>query len=184
MKAFLLIILVFNFSSCGKKGVIMDPTSMGIVDSLKIKSEASVVKEVSEQICIDELLKSEMSDKEEIKRVITDTDISYCNGMRVRLKVFKMKDKKLRVYGLAESTSGKRSCLRGGRDFKKNVTLGTNYEGTLIGDGIKISLGGHEYTTSNKLVQVKRGNVYFNDTSFKGDMGFFENNELVCTSRP
>ena len=183
MKASLLIVIILALSSCGKKGVVMEPTSMGIVDSLKTKSEAIVVKEVSEQVCIDDLLKTEMNEKEKIRRVLTNTDISYCNGMRVRLKVFKMKDGNLRVYGMADSSSGKRTCLRDGADFKRKSILG-NYEGSLIGDGIKISLSGHEYTSDNEIIKRKGSNLYFEDQSFKGDMGFFENNELVCTSMP
>ena len=54
------------------------------------------------------------------------------------------------------------------------------------GDGIKISLGGHEYTKEQKLMKnagFKDKFVNFEETSFAGDMGFFENNELKCWSK-
>lgn len=181
MKAFLIIILVFGLSACGKKGVVMEPSSMGIVDALTFKKDFTTVKIVNEQVCIDDLLESEINEKEYVKRVITDADISYCDGLRVRMKVYKMNDGKLRVYGFALSTSGKSSCLRDGKDFNKVFFLG--YEGTLKGDGINISLGGHSYTPSKTLIKSEKrrsGYVNFNVASFKGEMGFFENNKLVC----
>lgn len=181
MKALLLILLVLSISACGKKGVVMEPSSMGIVDSLTGKKDFDITKVVNEQVCIDDLLKSEMGEKEYIKKVITDTDVSYCNGLRVRLKVFKMNGGKLRVYGFAESSSGKSSCLRDGSDFNKVFLLG--YEGTLNGDGIKISLGGHLYTAEKKLIKSDRRKtkyVDFDVASFEGEMGFFENNDLKC----
>lgn len=181
MKALLLILLVLAVSSCGKKGVVMEPSSMGIVDSLTGKKDFDITKVVNEQACIDDLLKSEMNEKEFIKKVVTDTDINYCNGLRVRLKVFKMNEGKLRVYGFAESSSGKSTCLRDGSDFNKVFLRG--YEGTLNGDGIKISLGGHLYTAEKKLIKSDRRKtkyVSFDVASFEGEMGFFENNDLKC----
>ena len=181
MKTFLLIILVLGLSSCGKNGVVMEPTSMGIVDSLTYKKDFTSVKIVNEQVCIDDLLETEINEKEYVKKVITDTDISYCDGLRVRLKVFKMNDGRLRVYGFASSKSGKNSCLRDGKDFNKVFFLG--YEGSLKGDGINISLGGHSYTPAKTLIKSekhKSGYVKYDVASFKGEMGFFENNKLVC----
>jgi hypothetical protein len=181
MKNLLLILFILSVSSCGKKGVVMEPSSMGIVDSLTGKKDFDTTEIVNEQTCIDDILKSELSEKEYIKNVITDADINYCNGLRVRLKVFKMNAGKLRVYGFAESSSGKSSCLRDGSDFNKVIILG--YEGTLHGDGIKISLGGHLYTAEKKLIKSGRRKtkyVDFDVASFKGEMGFYENNDLKC----
>lgn len=181
MQNFLLIILIFSISSCGRKGVVMEPSSMGIVDSLVSKKDIINIKEVNDKVCIDDILKIEMNEKESIKKVITDTDVIYCNGLRVRLKVFKMNASKLRVYGFAESSSGKSSCLRDGSDFKNYLYFG--HTGTLTGDGIKISLGGHSYTAEKKLIksdQRKMKYVKFDIASFEGEMGFFENNNLSC----
>ena len=182
MKTFLLIILVLGLSSCGKKGVVMEPSSMGIVDALTLKKDFTTVKIVNEQVCIDDLLEAEKNKNEYVKKVMTDTDISYCNGLRVRLKVYKMNDGKLRVYGFASSTSGKNSCLRDGKDFNKVFLLG--YEGTPKGDGINISLGGHSYTPAKTLIKSNKrqsGYVGFNIASFRGEIGFFENGELTCS---
>lgn len=182
MKALLLILLVLTVSSCGKKGVVMEPSSMGIVDSLTGKKDFEIHKLINETTCIDDMLKSELGEKEQIKKVVTDTDINYCNGLRVRVKVFKISGgEKLRAYGFAESSSGKSSCLRDGSDFNKVMFLG--YEGTLNGDGIKISLGGHLYSTDKKLIKsdrLKTKFVSFDVASFSGEMGFFENSELKC----
>lgn len=185
MKAFIILTLVFAVSSCGKKGVVMEPSSIGIVDSLTAKKDFVVPKVVNEVTCIDDMMKEELNEKQSVKKVMVDTDITYCNGYRVRVKVLKITgDKKLRVYGFAESTSKKSSCLKEGSDFNKVFLRG--YEGTLNGDGIKISLGGHEYSKEQKLMKnagFKDKFVNFEETSFAGDMGFFENNELKCWSK-
>lgn len=180
MKALLILTLVLAVSSCGKKGVEMEPSSMGIVDSLTGKKDFEIPKVVNEVTCIDDMLKAELGEKEKVKKVLTDTDINYCNGLRVRLKVFKISGDKMRAYGFAESSSGKSSCLKDGSDFNKVFLRG--YEGTLHGDGIKISLGGHVYLES-KLIKTdgfKNKYVDFDVAAFSGEMGFFENNKLKC----
>lgn len=182
MKTLLILMLALAVSSCGKKGVTMEPSSMGIVDSLTGKKDFEAAKIVNEQVCIDDMIKTELNEKEYIKKVEEDADISYCNGLRVRVKIFKIKgDSKLRAYGYAQSSSGKSTCLRDGSDFDKTMFLG--YEGTLNGDGIKISLGGHMYTSEKKLIKSDRRKtkfVKFDVASFEGEMGFFEDGELKC----
>lgn len=181
MKALLILVLAISVSSCGKKGATMEPSSMGIVDSLTGKKDFEVAKVVNETTCIDDMVKAELGEKEHIKKVLEDTDINYCNGLRVRLKIFKISGDKMRAYGFAESSSGKSSCLKDGSDFNKVIFVG--YEGTLNGDGIKISLGGHLYTAEKKLIKSDRRKtkfVSFDVASFSGEMGFFENNDLKC----
>lgn len=180
MKALLILTLVFTVASCGKKGVEMEPSSMGIVDSLTGKKDFELHKIVNEVTCIDNMLKAELGEKEKVKKVLTDTDINYCNGLRVRLKIFKISGDKMRVYGFAESSSGKSSCVKDGSDFNKAFLRG--YEGTLNGDGIKISLGGHIYVDSKLMKSEgrKHRHVEFDVATFSGEMGFFENNELKC----
>lgn len=180
MKALLILTLVLSVSSCGKKGVVMEPSSMGIVDSLTGKKDFVAPKVVNEVTCIDEMLKLELGEKETVKKVLTDSDINYCNGLRVRVKIFKISGDKMRAYGFAESSSGKSSCLKDGSDFNKVFLRG--YEGTLNGDGIKISLGGHTYKDSKLIKGDNRKDKYvdFDVASFSGEMGFFENNNLKC----
>ena len=69
MKAFFIIVFVLGLSACGKKGVEMDPRT---VDALTLKKESATIKIVNEQVCIDDLLASEMNEKEYAKRVITN----------------------------------------------------------------------------------------------------------------
>lgn len=186
MKALIFLTLVLSVVSCGKKGVVEDPGSIGIVDSLSAKKDFVVPKVVNEVTCIDDILKAELSEKDKVEEVLVDTDINYCNGLRVRLKVLKIEgDKKLRAYGFAESSSGKSSCVRDGSDFNK-APLQAKYEGTLNGDGIKISLGSHKYGKDSKLEKtswLSSKYIKFEATSFDGELGFFENNELKCWSK-
>lgn len=185
MKSYFLFILVLILASCGRNDVVMEPSSMGIVESLIKREDSSLTKMITEKECIDDLLVNEMNEKEKVRKVVTDTDINFCNGSRLRLKIFKMNDTKLRVYGFAETSTGEMSCLRDGDDFKKVFLKG--HEGTLTGEGIKISLGGHLYKDNKKLIKSENRKVQyvtFKDTAFQGDIGLFVNNELLCNEAP
>ena len=178
----MLAILVFGLMliSCGKK-VSSEPKSMGIVDSLTSQKGFSSSKLIDEKTCIDDELLKDLGENEIVKKVIDNSDISFCNGLRVRLKILKMSSGDLRVYGFASSSSGKMSCLKQGTDFQRFPLLGD--QGTLVGDKIKISLGGHEYDSENKLIKSKRFKgkfVKFDMTDYSGEMGFFEGNKLKC----
>lgn len=181
MKKFIsIMILSFLIISCGKKGT-SEPGSMGIVDTLTTKKNFSSDKLVDEINCIDNVLVKELGEKDVVKKVLDDSDISFCNGLRVRVKIFKISNGELRVYGFAESTSGRKSCLRQSGDFQRFPFLGD--QGTLFGDKIKISLGGHEYTSEGKLIKSDRFKgkyVKFDMASYSGEMGFFESNKLKC----
>lgn len=175
-----IVILGLLVISCGKKGS-NEPGSMGIVDTLTTKKNFASEKVVDEKNCIDDVLIRELGEKDFVRKVVDDSDISFCNGLRVRVKILKISNGELRVYGYAESTTGKMSCLRQGGDFQRFPFLGD--QGTLIGDKIKISLGGHEYTSEGKLVKSDRFKgkfVKFDMASYSGEMGFFENNKLKC----
>lgn len=172
--------LGFLVISCGKKGS-TEPNSMGIVDTLSTKKNFSSEKIIDDKNCIDEALLKELSDNETVKKIVDDSDISFCNGLRVRVKAFKISDGEIRVYGYAISTTGKMSCLKQSGDYQRFPFLGA--QGTLFGDKIKISLGGHEYNSEAKLVKsnrLKAKFVKFDMTSYSGEMGFFENNKLKC----
>ncbi len=181
MKVLLIILIALSVSSCGKKSVSMDPASMGIVDSLVGRKGVFAEKIISDETCIDEVLKLELGTKETIKKELSDSDITYCNGLRVRVKVVKLSNGVIKALGFAEGSKGKKSCLKEGKDFKKTLFLGV--QGSLVGDGIKISLGGHAYTSSNKLItskSFKNRHVKLDIASFSGEMGFFEDNNLKC----
>lgn len=183
MKTNLLLTLALGavLISCGKKEAITEPSSMGIVESLSTKKTFEPAKSINEETCIDETMKKELGEKEVVKKVLADSDINFCNGLRVRVKIFKVSNSDIRVYGFAESSSGKLSCLKHGRDFTKFPLLG--YQGTLLGNGIKISLGGHQYTSDNKLItsdKLKAKHVQFDVATYEGEMGFFENDSLKC----
>lgn len=179
-KCLSILILGLLVISCGKKGS-TQPNSMGIVDTLTTKKNFSSEKIVDDKNCIDDVLLKELGEKETVKKVVDDADISFCNGLRVRVKIFKISNGELRVYGFAESTTGKMSCLKQSGDFQRFPFLGD--QGTLFGDKIKISLGGHEYTSEGKLIKSNRFKakyVRFDVASYSGEMGFFESNKLKC----
>lgn len=167
--------------SCGKKESMTAPASMGIIDSLTGKRVFADEKQVTEQSCIDEVMQKDLGKEEVVKKILDDSDIVFCNGLRVRVKIFRTNIDDIRAYGYAESTTGKSSCLKYGKDFKHYPLLG--YRGTLQGDVIKISLGGHQYTSEGKLIaseKLRAKVVKFDMANYSGEMGFFENDKLKC----
>lgn len=127
------------------------------------------------------MLQKELGEKEVVRKVMADSDINFCNGLRVRIKIFRTSGEDIRAYGFAQSSTGKLSCLKNSRDFFKVPLLG--FKGTLTGSGIKISLGGHQYTSEQKLISSDRlmgKYVKFDVATFSGEMGFFENDTLKC----
>lgn len=182
MKTTLLTLMALTLIvSCGKKEVVTGPASMGIVDSLTGRKVSPAELVVNERACIDDVMQKDLRDEEVVKKVTDDSDIVFCNGLRVRLKIFKTSSNELRAYGYAESTSGKASCLKYAKDFKHYPLLG--FRGTLQGDTMKISLGGHMYTSEGKLIssdQLKARVVKFDIANYSGEMGFFENDKLKC----
>lgn len=181
MKNLIFILSVVTIVSCGTKKELLSPSSMGIVDALTTRKDFQRAKGINEVTCIDEALQASLNNEERVKDVDVDTDINFCNGLRVRLKVFKMSKTQFRAFGFAQSSSGKMSCLTQNKDFKKLPILG--YEGTLIGEGIKIALGGHLYTSNNELEKSSKllgKYVKFDDVNYRGELAFFENENLKC----
>lgn len=183
MKINLLLTLIVGVTlfSCGKKEVVNEPASMGIVETMSSKKTFEPSRLINEENCIDESMRKELGENEVVKKVEADSDINFCNGLRVRVRIYKIKNGEHRAYGFAQSSSGKMSCLKQGKDFSKFPFLG--YEGTLIGNGIKISLGGHQYSSDNKLIKsdkLKAKHVKFDVATYSGEMGFFENDNLKC----
>lgn len=182
--------------SCAKKEVILGPesssssstsnssTNDGKIDPITGKKtivDRATQPPVDEKICIDDAKLKDIEDNEKISEVIDDTDFNYCNGLRVRLKIFKYSTGDYRAYGFVISSSGRQSCVRQARDFSKVPMLG--FKGTLLGSGIKVSLGGHEYDSDNKLKSSKKlsaKHVRFGSYSFSGELGVFENGTLTC----
>lgn len=175
-----LLILALTIS-CGQKEAMTSPASMGIIDSLAGKKVFNAENSVTEQTCIDEVMQKDLAEKEVVKRVMEDSDLVFCNGLRVRVKIFRTSNDDIRAYGYAESSSGKSSCLKSAKDFKHYPLFG--YRGTLQGDVIKISLGGHQYTSEGKLIssdKLRAKVVKFDMANYSGEMGFFENDKLKC----
>lgn len=197
MKSTLLLALIAStvLVSCGKKEYILGPESTSSSTSNssttgkaeQIPGKKPVVDPktqpvVDDKICIDNAKEKDMEEKEKITDITDDADIVYCNGLRVRLKIFKFSTGEYRAYGYAISSSGRQSCLKPGRDFKRSL-LG--FRGTLLGSGMKVSLGGHKYDSDNKLISSKKLSgkfVNFKREEFSGEMGLFENDELTCYS--
>ncbi|MBC7712530.1 MAG: hypothetical protein H7177_04300 [Rhizobacter sp.] len=180
MKKFSILILLVLVSSCGKK-VIMDAQSYSGSSSLSSTKEFKSDKVVDDQTCIDDVLVKELGEKEIVKKIIDDSDINFCNGLRIRIKVFKISNGETRVYGFAESSSGKTSCLKQGPDFERIPFIGD--QGTLVGDKIKISLGGHAFDSNGKVIKsdrIKGKFVRFDVANYSGEMGFFEGTKLKC----
>ena len=181
MKKYLsIMIMILILISCGKKSP-NESSSITNSDALSGKKSFSSENIIDDKNCIDEAIIRELGENDYVKKVIDDSDVSFCDGLRVRIKSFKISNGELRVYGFAQSTSGQSSCLKQGSDFKRFPFLGD--QGTLIGDKIKISLGGHEYSPEGKLNKakgLKAKFVKFDIASYKGEMGFFESNQLKC----
>ena len=84
----MLAILIFGLMliSCGKK-VSGEPKSMGTIDSLTSQKGFSSSKLIDEKTCIDDELLKELGENEIVKKVIDNSDISFCNDLRVMLKI-------------------------------------------------------------------------------------------------
>jgi hypothetical protein len=182
MKIIFCIILSSVLLSCGKKTTIK-PSANSFVDTFISKKSFSNSKEISDQICIDDVMINDLGDNDNIKKILDDSDISFCNGMRVRIKIFKISNGEVRVYGYAESSTGVKTCLRQDLDYQRVPFVGN--QGTLFGEKIKISLGGHGYNAEKKLIKsthLKGKFVKFDGANFSGEMGFFEKDNLKCWS--
>jgi hypothetical protein len=184
--------------SCGKKEYILGPESSSSSSSTNsstnngktdpVNGKKTIVDPktqpvVDDKICIDNAKEKDMEEKEKLEDITDDADVIYCNGLRVRLKIFKFTSGEYRAYGFAISSSGRQSCIRSGRDFKRVSLLG--FKGTLLGSGMKVSLGGHKYDADNKLIPSKKLSgklVNFKREEFSGEMGLFENDVLTCYS--
>ncbi|MGZ3806784.1 MAG: hypothetical protein ACXVCE_01760 [Bacteriovorax sp.] len=138
------------------------------------------IEKIDERTCIDDQLNIDLSSSS-VKKMIVNTDITFCNGTHLRLKTYKLGPKKYKALGLVISNSGRESCLKESEEFSKVWPLGDR--GVLVGDNIKITLGGHELDSNNKLVSSKhffKRQVKFTEDKFSGEMAIFENGKLSC----
>ncbi|MBC7428656.1 MAG: hypothetical protein H7336_08605 [Bacteriovorax sp.] len=180
MKMLSILILGLFVSSCGKK-VIMKASPMSGSSALTMTKEFKSDKVTDDVTCIDNILVKDLGEKEIVKKIVDDSDISFCNGLRIRIKVFKISSGEIRVYGFAESSSGRTSCLKQGSDFDRVPLLGD--QGTLVGDKITITLGGHSMDSNGKVVKsdhLKGKFVRFDGASYSGEIGFYEGAKLKC----
>lgn len=177
----LLFIIFFISVSCGKSTLMPPATKNTFNNQPQLNRLGDSI--IGDKTCIDDKLINELEEDELTKKTIDDADINFCNGLRIRIKIIKTTKNKTLVYGFAESSSGRRTCLREDKDFKRILFLGSR--GSLVGEEIKISLGGHSYDSKGKLIKsahLSGRNVDFKIASFSGEIGFFEKGKLKCWS--
>jgi hypothetical protein len=179
-------------SACGKKSIIekgMLGTGTESSESTSKEIAALEDEKVDDQNCIDNKLNKDLDSGETISKLRVNNDITFCNGVRVRLKFYLFTSKKYKAYGYVISNSGVKTCISEATDlthkyvvsFLKLGNLGE--QGVLQGNhGIKILLGGHEFDENKELVTNKvfpyvRLGSWGNYT---GEMAFFEKDKLQC----
>lgn len=187
MKTSLLILLVLNFTaiSCGKKSEIAPPMFATANSVIKTDSKIIDKTEINERNCIEEKLAKELDSGESIVRMVINSDIDFCNGVRVRLKSYLFSSKKYKVYGFVRSNSGHETCVQESDNYThKRVMMKTvGDEGVLVGENIKILLGGHEFDSDNKLKPSEHKLarfVRFDWGTYHGEMGIVEKDRLRC----
>ena len=185
MKVLLIMMMTLTVVACGKKDIRMEPANMGIVDSLSGKKDLTEEKIVNEQVCFADAIKKDVYfSGVNNNGIVEAAETSFCDGkIKFSLKVYKALNKEIRVYGIVEDiVSGKKSCLKNDKDYHRTLIF-NQHQGTLVGDGVKIALGGHEYTTNGKLIPSayhKLGYVKFDDTTFRGEIAYYEGNTRNC----
>lgn len=182
MKQIILCLLVFNLMivSCGKRHV--GPSVLETISSeTSFKNLIDNKVDINERSCIDELLAKELEAGESIKKLVINTDIDFCNGVRVRLKTYKFASKKYKAYGFVRSNSGHESCLKETEDFSNTQFFGD--KGVLVGDDVLIILGGHQFNSDKRVIPSEHRLarfVKFDWKTYKGEMAFFEKDKLRC----
>lgn len=167
--------------SCGKKTEIA-PAVYEFSNSVSTESTKFERKDlVNDRSCIDAPLTKDLDSGESIKKLIVNTDLDFCNGVRLRLKAYQFSSKKYKAYGFVRSNSGHETCIRESDEFSHTAFLGD--KGVLMGDNIKILLGGHEFNSNNMLVPSDRRTaryVKFEWGEYKGELAIMEKGKLRC----
>lgn len=151
------------------------------------KKETSKLEapEINERNCIEEKLAKELDSGESIVKMVINSDIDFCNGVRVRLKSYLFSSKKYKVFGFVRSNSGAETCLVESDNYthKRVMMKSVGDEGVLVGENIKILLGGHEFDSDNKLKPSEHKLarfVRFEWGTYHGEMGIVEKDRLRC----
>lgn len=165
-------------ASCGNEKIVNAPATSTVSNSNQSRSllTEGMVDEVT---CIDDVLSTYSHSSGFISKIVENTDITFCNGKRLRLKVYKLSNNEHLALGYLDGLSKVR-CLRSDIDFKKKPLIG--YDGTLKGLDVKVGLGGFSYDGKKlqKSKKLKEKHVRFDLTSFKGGMSIFEDDKLAC----
>lgn len=178
---FILLSLTLTLTSCLNKTK-KDEASIGqSVNTVVIAEKSFDEVIINEKSCIDAPLAKELESGESIKKLVVNSDVDFCNGVRVRLKTYQFSSKKYKAFGFVRSNSGHESCISESEDFTRTMFLGDR--GVLVGDKVKILLGGHQFNSDNKLVPSEHRlarYVKFEWGSYQGEMGFIEKGKLRC----
>lgn len=175
-----LLLISFTVISC-KETAIIEPAMFAISDAVSETSKTITSDEVSERACIDNLLSKELDAGESIRSLVVNTDVDFCNGVRVRLKTYKFASKKYKVFGYVRSNSGHETCIKESEDYTHTAFIGD--KGVLIGNDIKILLGGHQFNSDNKIIPSEHRLarfVKFDWGSYNGEMALMEKGKLRC----
>jgi hypothetical protein len=183
MKKLLIIFLFLLLStSCGKKGSSISSLFNSRNDSLSTNTQNQRDNlHVSEHNCIENKLNRDLDGGESIAKMTANTDITFCNGIHLRLKTYQFVSKKYKAYGFIESNSGRESCIQDSSGLTHNKLFGDH--GVLVSDSMKILLGGHRFDADNNLVPSDHfiyRNVRFDWGSYTGEMAFYENGKVRC----
>lgn len=176
-----LLFISFYAASCGSKTKVehsMFATSNSVSAEKNIISEK---EEVSERTCIDQALVKELDAGESIKKLVANTDLDFCNGVRVRLKTYQFTSKKYKAFGFVRSNSGHETCIKESDNFSHTIFLGD--KGVLIGENIKILLGGHQFNSDNQIVASENRlarYVKFDWGDYSGELAIVEKGKLRC----
>lgn len=167
--------------SCGKKTE-QAPAVYEFSNGVSTETTKFDKKElVNDHTCIDTPLNKDLDAGESIKKLVFNTDMDFCNGVRVRLKAYQFTSKKYKAYGFVRSNSGHETCIKESDNFTHTPFLGE--KGVLIGENVKILLGGHQFDSNNQLVPSDRRlsrYVKFEWGAYKGELAFMEKGKLRC----
>lgn len=179
--SFYLIILSLFALSCGNKSTVapsMFESSSSNNLERRLDSDDTTI---NERVCIDQRLTKDLDAGESIRKLVANSDFDFCNGVRLRLKTYQFASKKFRVYGFVRSNSGKETCLRESDDFIHSTLRGE--KGTLVGENIKILLGGHRFNSDNSIEPSEHKlarYVKFEWSEYKGELAIHEKGKLRC----
>lgn len=173
-------LVIFAAISCGKKSTVGPPQFEG-TNAFTNNNDAAVIEQVDVHKCIDDKLTKDLDSGDSIKKMVVNDDFTFCNGVRIRLKTYQFSSNKYKAYGHVQSNSGYESCLTESPDFTHRMLLGD--QGVLIGNDIKILIGGHQLDSDNKILPSEHRlarYVKFTWGSYSGELAIFEKGKLRC----